>query len=215
MFTGIVQGLRRVERVEDTHGLRRLTIDLGELAHRLVPGASVCINGVCLTATRIEGTAASFDVIAETLQRTNLSDVAVGHCVNVERSMALADEVGGHRVSGHVYDTVRVSSIETGPSLRTIWFAAAPRWMAYLYYKGFVAVDGASLTVAAVDTPGSRFSVSLIPETIARTTLGTVTVGARVNLEIDTQTQTIVDTVERLLTAPEWRARLKDLLLAT
>jgi riboflavin synthase len=187
-------------------------VDLGELARGLVPGASVAINGVCLTATRIDGPDATFDVIGETLSRTTLGSLSVGGRVNVERSMTLADEIGGHRVAGHVYDTARVAAIDSGPNARTLWFEVAPRWMAYLYYKGFIAVDGASLTIAGIDADRSRFSVSLIPETITRTTLGTIRVDDRVNFEIDTQTQTIVDTVERLLTAPEWRARLKALL---
>lgn len=212
MFTGIVQGLKRIHRIEQAEGLRRVDVELGELARGLEPGASVAVNGVCLTATRVNGATASFDVIAETLARTNLGAVEAGTLVNVERSMTLADEIGGHRVSGHVYDTASVAAIESGPGTRVLWFEVAPRWMAYLYYKGFVAVDGASLTISGIDAARARFSVSLIPETIARTTLGTITTGGRVNLEVDTQTQTIVDTVERMLTAPEWRARLKSLL---
>jgi riboflavin synthase len=212
VFTGIVQGLRPIQRVNEVDGLRHLVVDLGELARGLVPGASVAINGVCLTVSRIDGADATFDVIGETLSRTTLGSLCVGGRVNVERSMTLADEIGGHRVSGHVYDTARVAAIDSGPNARTPWFEVAPRWMAYLYYKGFIAVDGASLTIADIDADRSRFSVSLIPETIARTTLGTIRVDDRVNFEIDTQTQAIVDTVERLLTAPEWRARLKALL---
>jgi riboflavin synthase len=212
VFTGIVQGLKPVRAVVQAEGLRRLDLELGELARGLQTGASVAVNGVCLTATRVEGSIARFDVIAETLSCTNLGDLAVGALVNVERSMTLADEIGGHRVSGHVYDTARVAAIETSPNARVLWLEVPRRWMAYLYYKGFVAVDGASLTISGIDSAKSWFSVSLIPETISRTTLGTVETGARVNLEVDTQTQTIVDTVERMLTAPEWRARLKTLL---
>jgi riboflavin synthase len=205
VFTGIVQGLCRVVAVDDEPGLRRLQIDLTGLVESLLPGASVAINGTCLTATSIAGPRVSFDVIRETVDHTNLGEVGVGDFVNVERSLRFGDEIGGHVLSGHVADVVTVARIDTGPALRTLWFDVPPRWMTYLFHKGFVALDGASLTIAAVDVPGHRIAVSLIPETIERTTLGRVREGARVNLEVDAQSQAIVSTVERLLTNPEWR----------
>jgi riboflavin synthase len=205
VFTGIVQGLRRVVAVDDEPGLRRLQIDLSGLVESLSPGASVAINGTCLTATSIAGTRVSFDVIRETVERTNLGDIAVGDTVNVERSLRFGDEIGGHVLSGHVADVVTVARIDSGPALRTVWFDVPSRWTAYLFHKGFVALDGASLTILAVDGPHNRVAVSLIPETIERTTLGRIREGDRVNLEIDAQSQAIVTTVERLLTNPEWR----------
>jgi riboflavin synthase len=205
VFTGIVQGLCRAVAVDDEPGLRRLRIDMSGLVESLLPGASVAINGTCLTATSIVGTHVSFDVIQETVDRTNLVDVAVGDEVNVERSLRFGDEIGGHVLSGHVADAVTVAHIDTGPAERTLWFDVPPRWMVYLFHKGFVALDGASLTIAAVDGPANRIAVSLIPETIERTTLGRVRKGDRVNLEVDAQSQAIVTTVERLLTNPEWR----------
>jgi riboflavin synthase len=206
VFTGIVQGLCRVVSVVDEPHLRRLVIDLGALHDGVQLGASVAINGVCLTVTSTGNGMAHFDVIAETLARTNLGDLAVGHSVNAERSLRFGDEIGGHVVSGHVSDAARVVAVDTDLNVRNLHFEVAPQWMRYLHYKGFVAVDGASLTVAFVDRTHHRFGVSLIPETIARTTLGTVRVGDRVNVEIDSQTQTIVDTVERLLADRDWRA---------
>jgi riboflavin synthase len=205
VFTGIVQGLCRVVAVVDEPGLRRLQIELTGLVDTLAPGASVAINGTCLTATAVAGTLASFDVIRETVERTNLSDIAAGDRVNVERSLRFGDEIGGHVLSGHIADVVTVARIDTGPAQRTLWFDVAPRWMVYLFHKGFVALDGASLTILAVDAPNHRIAVSLIPETIERTTLGRIGVGARVNLEIDAQSQAIVTTVERLLANAEWR----------
>lgn len=205
MFTGIVQGLCRVVAVADEPGLRRLQIDLTGLVDSLAPGASVAINGTCLTATAIAGTRVSFDVIRETVERTNLVDITVGAQVNVERSLRFGDEIGGHVLSGHVADVVTVARIETGPALRTLWFDVPARWMVYLFHKGFVALDGASLTILAVERDTNRIAVSLIPETIERTTLGYVRPGDRVNLEVDAQSQAIVTTVERLLTNPEWR----------
>ena len=195
----------RVVAVDDEPGLRRLQIELTGLVESLSPGASVAINGTCLTVTSIAGTHVSFDVIRETVDRTNLADVAVGDDVNVERSLRFGDEIGGHVLSGHVADVVTVARIDTGPAERTLWFDVPPAWMVYLFHKGFVALDGASLTIAALDVQAHRVAVSLIPETIERTTLGRVRKGDRVNLEVDAQSQAIVTTVERLLTNPEWR----------
>jgi riboflavin synthase len=125
--------------------------------------------------------------------------------VNVERSLKFGDEIGGHVLSGHVADVVTVAQIDTGANERTIWFDVAAQWLPYLFHKGFVALDGASLTIAQVDRTRGRIAVSLIPETIVRTTLGRVVVGDRVNLEVDAQTQAIVSTVERLMRDAEFR----------
>jgi len=205
MFTGIVQGLCRVAGVVDEPGLRRLRIDLGELALGLETGASVAVNGTCLTATQIDAGRVGFDLIRESADRSNLGAIRAGELVNVERSLKFGDEIGGHVLSGHVADTVVVAQIDAGTNERTVWFDVAPQWLPYLFHKGFVALDGASLTLARVDRQRTRIAVSLIPETIARTTLGRVGVGDRVNLEIDPQTQAIVTTVERLLSDPEFR----------
>ncbi|MGD8418312.1 MAG: riboflavin synthase subunit alpha [Pseudomonadales bacterium] len=209
MFTGIVQRLCPVVRVEDVDNLRRLAVQLDDLAVGVELGASVAVNGTCLTVTgqQPEGLL-TFDVIRETLNLTNLGALEVGDLVNVERSFRVGDEVGGHILSGHVADTVRVLRIDQADNLRDITFSVTPSWMKYLHHKGFVALDGASLTLARVDQERCEIGVSLIPETIERTTLGRVGEGARVNLEIDAQTQAVVDTVERMVTSPELLARL-------
>ena len=209
MFTGIVQGLCRVATITDEPGLRRLQVQLGGLAEGLQTGASVAVNGTCLTATFIENGRVGFDVIRESVDRSNLGKLAVGDRVNVERSLKFGDEIGGHVLSGHVADVVTVAQIDTGPRERTVWFDVPRQWLTFLFHKGFVALDGASLTISAIDRARGRLSVSLIPETIERTTLGRVVVGDRVNLEIDVQTQTIVSTVERLLSDPDWRRQLR------
>ncbi len=208
MFTGIVQGLCEVVGLEDQTNLRRLRIAAGSLAEGAELGASVAVNGTCLTVTAVDAEVLAFDVIRETLNLTNLGALTVGRRVNLERSYRVGDEVGGHVLSGHVTDTVGVSRIEQGANARDVFFAVPSQWMKYLPYKGFVALDGASLTIASVDAEENTISVSLIPETIARTTLGTAAVGDRVNLEVDAQTQAVVDTVERLLSSKEWRDRL-------
>jgi riboflavin synthase len=209
VFTGIVQGLCRVAAVTDEPGLRRLQLQLDDLANGLQLGASVAVNGTCLTATFVEKGRVGFDVIRESIARSNLGELAVGDLVNVERSLKFGDEIGGHVLSGHVADVVTVAQIDTGPGERTVWFDVPHEWLAFLFHKGFVALDGASLTIAAIERERGRISVSLIPETIERTTLGRVVVGDRVNLEIDVQTQTIVSTVERLLNDPDWRRQMR------
>ena len=210
MFTGIVQGLCRVVSVVDESGLRRLQIDLGALADGLQTGASVSVNGTCLTATSVSNGRVGFDVIRESMARSNLGSLNVGDMANIERSLKFGDEIGGHVLSGHIADVATVAQIDTGANERTIWFDVPRQWLPFLFHKGFVALDGASLTIAAIERARGRISVSLIPETIGRTTLGRIGVGDRVNLEIDVQTQTIVSTVERLLSDPDWRAQLRS-----
>ena len=122
------------------------------------------------------------------------------------------DEVGGHILSGHVAGQATVSAVQEADNLRNLHFAVGEEWMKYLHHKGFVAHDGASLTLATVDQARGEVSVSLIPETIERTTLGHIGVGDTVNLEIDAQTQAVVETVERLMHTPELLARLMPAL---
>jgi riboflavin synthase len=123
--------------------------------------------------------------------------------VNVERSFKVGDEVGGHVVSGHISTTARLVDLHKAGNDRVLTFSVDPKWQNYIFHKGYVALDGASLTVSSVDRPQNCFSVSLIPETIDRTTLGAISIGGAVNVEIDSQTQAIVDTVERVLAERE------------
>lgn len=210
MFTGIVQELCEVVGVEDRDGVRRLVVDLGDHADGLELGASVANNGVCLTASHIDGTTVRFDVISETVQLTNLRDVEVGHRVNIERSLKFGDELGGHILSGHVSGSMTVSRIEADGANRTMWFSVAPDHMPYLMWKGWIAIDGASLTISRVDRDSNEVAVSLIPETLERTTLGAFTVGSVANLEVDAQTQTIVNTVRETLKDPNMRELLQQ-----
>ena len=210
MYTGIVQGQCEVLSVEVVDGVGTLVVDLGALAEGLEPGASVSVNGVCLTVTGLDGAGVGFNVIGETFASSNLGSVAAGDRVNIERSLKFGDELGGHVLSGHIADTVTVAEIEADGANRTMWFDVAPQHMRYLLWKGWVALDGASLTISRVDRAAGRIAVSLIPETLARTTLGRVSVGDRVNLEIDAQTQAIVSTVEDLLSDSEMRFQLLE-----
>lgn len=198
MFTGIVQDLVTVQTVVDQGDLTRLGLDLGSMAHNLETGASVAVNGCCLTVTRVEQGVAYFDVIMETLRTTSLSQIRSGDYVNVERSFHVGDEIGGHIVSGHITTTADVVERRVEGNDNVLSFSMSEQWMKYVFHKGFVALDGASLTISSVDREANQFEVSLIPETLERTTLGRVMPGERVNVEVDAQTLTTVETVERL-----------------
>jgi riboflavin synthase len=197
MFTGIVQGIATVEAVTVRPGLNTLAIRLPEHQTRDVAiGASVAINGTCLTVTRQEGATLYFDAMQETLNRTILGQLAPGDRVNFERAARIGDEIGGHLLSGHIHTTATVVAIERPENNVTVWFELPEGWSRYLFPKGFVAVNGASLTLGEVRD--NRFNVHLIPETLRATTFGEAQVGDRVNIEIDSQTQAIVDTLARL-----------------
>ena len=199
MFTGIVQGHCPVVEVRDGGGVRTLAVALGQLADGLETGASVALNGTCVTATALSGATARFDLIRETTTLTNLGRVRSGDRVNVERSFRIGDEVGGHILSGHVACAVPVGSVRESEGHRLVSVTVAEPWLGYLMPKGFIALDGASLTIAELDRARGTATVSLIPETLARTGLGGVTAGDLLNLEVDSRTQAVVDTVREVL----------------
>ncbi|WDF97154.1 riboflavin synthase subunit alpha [Pectobacterium carotovorum subsp. carotovorum] len=203
MFTGIVQGTAPVVSIEEKSNFRTHIVQLPpELLQGLVPGASVAHNGCCLTVTAIDGDRVSFDLMKETLRLTNLGDIHEGDVVNIERAAKFGDEIGGHVMSGHIMCTAEVVKIQVSENNHQIWFRLADEaLMKYVLHKGFVGIDGISLTVGEV-TRG-RFCVHLIPETLNRTTLGQKRLGNRINIEIDPQTQAVVDTVERVLASKQ------------
>lgn len=199
MFTGIVKGLCPVIQVDQKPGLMRYSIEFeGALLEGLERGASVAIDGVCQTVVEIQEKNVSFDAIEETLKRTTIKHLQVGSKVNVERSVCYGDEVGGHVLSGHVFGTVLIKDIRTSENNHEVRFQCLPEWMKYILSKGFIALDGASLTIVDTD-PSGEFTVHLIPETLRLTTFGFKQAGDSVNLEFDTITQAIVETVERVL----------------
>ena len=197
MFTGIVQGIRKITLVSDIEGGRKIRIQLDCLSKNLVNGASVAVNGVCLTATKISKEWAEFDIIQETLNRSNLSELKSGDSVNIERACSFGDEVGGHHVSGHVDCVGNIKKIYNSPNNRDFKINCDKKWLAYIIHKGWVTVDGVSLTV--VDLGNNWFSVSLIPETLKQTVLGLKTEDQKVNLEFDHTVKVIVHTIERML----------------
>ena len=203
MFTGIVQGTAEVLAIEEKPNFRTHVIKMPtELLPGLALGASVAHNGCCLTVTAIEGDQVSFDLIKETLRITNLGEIKPGDKVNIERAAKFGDDIGGHLMSGHIITTAEISKIITSEHNREIWFKVQDTsQMKYILHKGFIGIDGISLTVG--DVTKSRFCVHLIPETLMRTTLGEKRLGQSVNIEIDPQTQAIVETVERVLAQRE------------
>ena len=197
MFTGIVQGIRKISLVSDIEGGRKLRIQLDDFSVNLEHGASVAVNGVCLTAVKISQDWAEFDIIQETLNRSNLSALKSGDSVNIERACSYGDEVGGHNVSGHVDCMGIIKKIYNSPNNCDVVVSCDKKWLAYLIPKGWVTVEGVSLTV--VDVKDNCFSVSLIPETLKQTVLGLKTEGQKVNLEFDHTVKVIVHTIERML----------------
>lgn len=199
MFTGIVSASRPITRIEDQEGLRRLVVDLGEeLAAGLERGASVAIDGVCLTATQMEGGEVAFDVMGETLAKTTLGGLAEGDAVHIERAARFGDEIGGHLLSGHVQGVAEVTSIERPENNFVLTLRAPGDLIDYIFPKGYVALAGASLTVVEVDREARTFNVWLIPETLRVTTFGERTPGEGINLEVDPQTVAVVETVRRM-----------------
>lgn len=201
MFSGIVEGNYKVSRVEHSEGLIGISVELPqELVSRLSVGASVAVDGVCLTVTRITEREVTFDVIRETIRVTTLRDISEGSLVNIECSLTGDKDISGHIVSGHVDDVVYIDSIERPDANNcTVIFRAQEEWMKYIFPKGFIALDGCSLTVGFVDRRACRFCVYLIPETLRRTTFAHKRVGDAVNLEVERQTQAIVDTMNIFL----------------
>ncbi len=179
MFTGIVQEVGRVISTQSG----RITIAVGDVLPGLELGGSIAVNGVCLTITNFDTNSFSAGIMPETLERASLGLLRVGDRVNLERPLALGGQLGGHLVQGHVDDTARVASIKRSDGAILIRFEASPEVMRYVVEKGFIAVDGVSLTVVARDA--SSFQVSVVDYTQEHTTLGSKQVGDLANLEVD------------------------------
>lgn len=196
MFTGIVQGVGEVITKTSHNTVTSMTIKLPNVKS-LAIGASVSINGVCLTVVSLNSNIVQFDIIDETLKRTNLGDISVGDFVNIERSLKFGDEVGGHVLSGHIFDTGIINSKAKKGDQMSLSILAPPSIQKYLTEKGYIAIDGISLTVGEIKD--GCFDLHIIPETMRLTILDSKEVGDIVNIEIDSNTQLIVETIERLL----------------
>lgn len=198
MFTGIVQGMAEVVAIEEKQDFRRHVVRLPQaLTGGIELGASIAHNGCCLTVTEVKGDLVAFDLMAETLRLTNLGALQVGDRVNVERAAKFGDEIGGHAMSGHIMCLARVEEVIRTPNNCTVWFSLPAEFARYVFAKGYIGIDGCSLTIGTVEA--NRFCVHLIPETLERTIIQFRQPGDAINIEIDPQTQAIVDTVERVL----------------
>lgn len=196
MFTGIVQGKGRVVSIETGNEITTFQIKVPS-TEGLAIGASVAIDGVCLTATDFSEEVVSFDVIPETLEKTTLGQLTKDSEVNVERSLRYGDEVGGHLLSGHIIGRGLIKKASEVGDGAQFTILPPPDVRKYIVTKGYVGIDGISLTIGDVHDDG--FDLHLIPETLRLTTIGEKVVGDAVNLEIDSTTMMIVETVERMI----------------
>jgi riboflavin synthase len=188
MFTGIIEELGRIERVERSADAARLTIRGPLVVDGVGHGDSIAVSGVCLTVVASTPTTFTADVMAETLDRSTLDGTSEGAAVNLERAALVGDRLGGHIVQGHIDGTSTVLAVTPGEAWRVVRFSLTPELAPLVTGKGSIAVDGVSLTVSAIspaDEPEQWFEVSLIPETLIATTLGQLVVGDAVNIETD------------------------------
>jgi riboflavin synthase len=204
MFTGIVQGIAHISAIVDRPGLRSFVITWPPgFAPGLAVGASVAVDGVCLTVTHLQGDeAASFDVMQQTLSLTSLGTLQLGSRVNVERAAKDGAEIGGHPLSGHIDVQATVAEVRQPQNNHVMRLALPAPWMRYVFAKGYIAIHGASLTVAEAkrEPDGSGwFEVWLIPETLRMTTFAEKQQGSPLNIEIERQTQVFVDTVREAI----------------
>lgn len=205
MFTGIVEGKAELSSVKQFDGFTRWVIDLPPRhGENLEIGASVALDGVCLTVVEIHGDSISFDLIHETLERSTLCLRKAGDWLNMERALRYGDEVGGHLVSGHVMAVGEIKRMDileqglNGSKTMDIEIHVPPEVSEYVFEKGYIAIDGISLTVGKTHDSGG-FDLHIIPETIRRTTLAGKQVGSTVNVEIESSTQAVVDTVKKMI----------------
>jgi riboflavin synthase len=180
VFTGLIAEIGIVAGVEPVQDGSRLEISGGSLVRALGSGDSVAVSGVCLTATEVDDSTFRADVVAETLRRSTLGELVAGSRVNLELPLRAADRIGGHFVLGHVDGVAEVRELRDGGE---VVFALDEKLVRYVVEKGSIALDGVSLTVAAIE--GQLVTIALIPETRRATTLGSLSKGARVNVEVD------------------------------
>lgn len=200
MFTGIVKGAAQIREVQRQQGLYTLVLDFPEeFDAGIETGASVAVDGVCLTVTRHEPGWAAFDVMQESLARTTLIDAQAGGRVNVERAAHDGAEIGGHPLSGHIDCTATIVGIETPENNCVFTLQLTPEWARYVFAKGYIAINGCSLTVSDMDRARNTFAVWFIPETLRVTTFADKKVGDAVNIEIERATQVTVDTIRGYL----------------
>ncbi|MBN1435895.1 MAG: riboflavin synthase [Sedimentisphaerales bacterium] len=197
MFTGLIETIGTVKAARPTTAGMQITIDLGPLAQDAKLGDSIAVNGACLTIAQLDATVATFDAMAETIRATTVQHITANQKVNLERALRLGDRLGGHLVQGHVDGIGTIEKIDQKPQQYTIWLNTAAAVMKQMIPKGSVAIDGVSLTI--VDVQPERFSVYLIPTTLAETTLQHKKPGDKVNLETDIIAKWINQRIDNIL----------------
>lgn len=200
MFTGIIKGRGIVESVVDSSNFRTITLNLPEGSEVGVEtGASISVDGVCLTVTSFSDRIVSFDVMAETLTRTTLGTLTKGDPVNIERAARDGAEIGGHPLSGHIDCVCKLHSVQRPENNVVMTFEVPPPFIRYIFSKGYIGLNGTSLTVSNVNKSERTFQVWFIPETLRLTTFDQKKEGDSINLEIERGTQVTVDTVREFL----------------
>jgi len=201
VFTGIIQSIATIDTISDNQGVRTFEIEFQTgFCKNLEIGASVSVDGVCLTVTTLlTPTRASFDVMLQSLLVTTLSEYKADEQVNVERAAKDGAEIGGHPLSGHIDFHAPVADIELMQDNYRLRICVSKEWQRYIFPKGYIAVNGASLTIANVDKKAGWFEIWLIPETLRMTVFKNKAVGQHLNIEIERGTQVIVDTVRDTL----------------
>jgi riboflavin synthase len=197
MFTGLIEAVCAVKWVRPHAGGLSLAVDLGHLAEPCAVGDSIAVNGGCLTVAGLKGSLATFELSAETLEKSALGRLKPSTRVNIERAMKPTDRFGGHFVQGHIDGTATIKAIKRQGQFADIAFSAKLELLRQMVVKGSVAVDGISLTVAGMDE--HSFRVAIIPQTLKETTLGTAKVGDEVNIETDIIVKTIRSELHRIL----------------
>ena len=196
MFTGIVLGKAPIIDITDKGDVTAFTVDLSGFDEGLEIGASVSLDGVCMTVVERQSGKVVFDAIEETLERTTLSEKKIGDLLNVERSLRVGDELGGHVLSGHIISKAEIVEKKDLGEGMDIRISIPEQIRPFIMEKGYIGIDGMSLTVGICE--GEGFSLHLIPETLRITTIGSKEVGETVNIEIDSRTQAIVETMLRM-----------------
>ena len=195
MFTGIVAGTVPIVKIEEKDFIRTFTVNLDGYSDNLEIGASVALDGVCMTVVSIDNNLVKFDAIEETLTRTTLGSLSVDSSVNIERSLKMGDELGGHIISGHVLISAKILQIKDRGEGIDILVENPYDVRHYILEKGYISIDGMSLTIGNVSK--DSFALHIIPETLRVTTIGKKKVGDFVNIEIDSRTQAVVDTIRK------------------
>ena len=204
MFSGIVQGIGKVTKVTNKEGNLAIEIAAPKSFNKgLKKGASISVDGICLTSLDSGINKLKFDAIEETLLRTNLKNIAKGSMVNLERSIKASSEIGGHLMSGHIHFTGTVKKIIEKSNSKDLIISFPKKYREFIFEKGYIGVNGCSLTLGKVNK--NTFNIHLIPETLSVTNLDSLSKGSSVNVEIDQNTISIVETVKRTLATQKLR----------